>query len=259
MKLLKLGATGSDVRKWQTFLSGQGLYHGLINGIFNEITKASSQAFQSLRGLEPDGKVGDKTVGAAMMIGLSVVTDNSNAKDSPNWPPKPDFNPLTSNAERAAVFGQFAFRSRPLPDNPENIEVTDNWVRENIVMANLPQLVSIKGSAKVSFHKKGKDQLEKMWREWERAGLLHLVLTWSGSYVPRFIRGSRTVLSNHAFGTAFDINVEWNQLGTVPALVGRKGSVRELVDIANSNGFYWGGHFTRLDGMHFEVAKVKRL
>jgi hypothetical protein len=29
-----------------------------------------------------------------------------------------------------------------------------------------------------------------------------------------------------------------------------------LVGIANDNGFYWGGHFTRLDGMHFEIAKL---
>jgi hypothetical protein len=34
--------------------------------------------------------------------------------------------------------------------------------------------------------------------------------------------------------------------------------VRELVPIANAFGFYWGGHFGagRVDGMHFEVAKV---
>jgi hypothetical protein len=71
------------------------------------------------------------------------------------------------------------------------------------------------------------------------------------------VRGSKTVLSNHAFGTAFDINVNWNRLGTIPALVGQKGSVRELVQIANNNGFYWGGHFTRKDGMHFEIAKIQ--
>jgi len=43
----------------------------------------------------------------------------------------------------------------------------------------------------------------------------------------------------------------------LPALVGQKGSVRELVPIANENGFFWGGHFNdRLDGMHFEIAKI---
>jgi hypothetical protein len=76
--------------------------------------------------------------------------------------------------------------------------------------------------------------------------------------VARFVRGraAQGILSNHAFGSAFDINYDWNKLGAVPALAGQKGSVRELVSIAQENGFYWGGHFERLDGMHFEVAKI---
>jgi hypothetical protein len=38
---------------------------------------------------------------------------------------------------------------------------------------------------------------------------------------------------------------------------GKKGSVRELVPIANKHGIYRGGHFKgRPDGMHFEVARV---
>jgi hypothetical protein len=120
----------------------------------------------------------------------------------------------------------------------------------------VPQLIPIKGTATVYFHKKGANQLVKLFKDWETAGLLYKVLTWDGAYNPRFVRGSKTVLSNHAFGTAFDINVNWNRLGAIPALVGQKGSVRELVQIANNNGFYWGGHFSRKDGMHFEIAKV---
>ena len=50
-------------------------------------------------------------------------------------------------------------------------------------------------------------------------------------------------LSNHAWGTAFDINAKWNPFTHIPALVGSTGSVRELVKIANDFGFYWGGHF----------------
>ena len=37
----------------------------------------------------------------------------------------------------------------------------------------------------------------------------------------------------------------------------QKSSVRELVPIAHDHGFYWGGHFSRCDGMHFEVARVQ--
>lgn len=37
--------------------------------------------------------------------------------------------------------------------------------------------------------------------------------------------------------------------------MGKQGCVRELVEIATEQGFYWGGHFkSRPDGMHFEVA-----
>ena len=65
-------------------------------------------------------------------------------------------------------------------------------------------------------------------------------------------------MSNHAFGSAFDINAEQNTLGTRPPLVGQHGSVRQLVPIANKWGFYWGGHFGgRQDGMHFEIAFIK--
>jgi len=39
--------------------------------------------------------------------------------------------------------------------------------------------------------------------------------------------------------------------------VGARGSVRELVQIANGLGFFWGGHFSGTpDGMHFELAQL---
>ena len=82
------------------------------------------------------------------------------------------------------------------------------------------------------------------------------IVGWGGSFAPRFIRGSKTTLSQHAHGSAFDINVPWNGLGARGALVGEKGSVRELVLTAHRHGFYWGGWFTRKDPMHFEVARI---
>lgn len=256
LKLIRINSQGPLVTSWQFFLLGQGLYHGPADGNFDKDVQSATIEFQRRHNLEPDGIVGNKTFGVAMQFGFSGILDERDDRSGPDFPKPPSFQPLVSNEQRAAIFGKFSFVPDPLPNNKENIKVTDNWVNQNIVTASVPQLISIKGSQKVQFHKVAAAQLEKLWKDWEDAGLLPLVLTWGGSYVPRFIRGSRTTLSNHSFGSAFDINVAWNHLGTVPALVGQKGSVRELVQLANENGFYWGGHFTRKDGMHFEVARI---
>jgi hypothetical protein len=257
LKLIRINSKGPLVTSWQFFLIGQQLYDGIADGNFTSEVQHATIEFQRINNLQPDGIVGNKTYGLAMQLGFDGTIDDRTDRSGADFPKPPSFQPLVSNEERAKVFGKFSFVSQPIPGNPENIKVTGNWVSKNIVMTSIPQLINIKGSDKVQFHQIAANQLVKLWKDWERAGLLPLVLTWGGSYVPRFIRGSRTTLSNHSFGSAFDINVAWNQLGAVPALVGQKGSVRELVQIANQNGFYWGGHFSRKDGMHFEIAQIK--
>ena len=260
MRVLKLGVKGSDVKSWQLFLIGQGFQPGPANGEFGEATRQATAAFQHKNKLDGDGAAGNQTIGKAMMLGFVVLDDDDPSKTGPNFPAKPAFPPLSSNAARQKVFGKFAFVAKPLPDNPENILITDNWERDNIVSFPVPQLIGVKGapaSGKIRFHRLAQPPMEKLWAAWAKAGLLDRVLGWSGSFVPRFVRGSTTVLSNHSFGSAFDINVPFNPLGAMPALVGQKGCVRELVPIANGFGFYWGGHFDRLDGMHFEIAFLK--
>ncbi len=258
LKLIKINSQGDLVKNWQTFLTGHGFFEGEVSGTFDAETKNATIAFQQNNNLQPDGIVGNKSFGMAMQLGFEGIIDDRNDKSGAGFPPKPAFSPLTGNDERQAIFGTFTFVPKPVPGNPENIQITSQWVQENIITVSIPQLIHIKGSEKVQFHKKAANQIQKLWNEWETAGLLHLILTWEGSYVARFVRGKakQQILSNHAFGSAFDINFEWNRLGTIPALAGQKGSVRELVNIANSNGFYWGGHFSRLDGMHFEIAKL---
>lgn len=256
LKVLRIGDKSDDVKKWQYFLFGQKFYNGEIDGDFGIRTQEATIKFQKQYKLQPDGVVGNKSYGAAMLLGFGATEDTVSGKHTDKWPLKPNFKPLLTDNEKRALFGNFTYVPDPLPKDKERIKVTDNWEHDNLIMVDIPQLVTIKGSARVYFHEKAAAQLQKMWSDWEEAGLMHLILTWGGSYNPRFIRGSRTTLSNHAFGTAFDINIAWNPLGAVPALVGQKGSVRELVEIANKNGFYWGGHFSRLDGMHFEVAKI---
>ena len=176
------------------------------------------------------------------------------------YPPNPNFKPLISTPERQRVFGTFQYVAKPVKGNPENIVVTDNWAKLNIVRAYIPQLEGVPYAPHdgcILLHRLVVPQTVSLFAAWEQAGLLKYILSWGGSYVPRFIRGSRSILSNHAFGSAFDLNAPWNALGRQPAPRGAQGSVMELVALANENGFYWGGHFSnRLDGMHFEAAHI---
>lgn len=262
MNVLRQGQTGSDVEKWQNFLIGQG-FDLVADGSFGPGTQAATVAFQTKYSLDADGVVGRGTLAKAIELGFGEASDDAAGADdetSPKWPPPPSFSPLSAT-DRAQVFGTFRYEPAPVPGNPEAIVVRDNWAMTNITTVEIPQLkglVGAPGSGKVPFHTLAAGQFKALWQAWEDAGLLPLVLSWAGSYAPRFIRGSRTYLSNHAWGTAFDINAGWNPLGAEPALVGKQGSTRKLVQLANENGFYWGGHFGgRPDGMHFEVAALK--
>lgn len=260
--------TGEDVSRWQAFLVGQRFQSGEADGSFGPMTRDATMVFQRRNLLTPDGTVGTQTAAKAMSLGFDPLVDDDMSETGPNWPPPPDnLRQLVTNADREATFGKFAYRSAPVAGSPEAILITDSWARNNISQVSIPQLRGIQGapgSASVPFHKNGAAQLVALWAAWEAAGLLPLVLSWAGSWVPRFVRGSTTVLSNHAFGTAFDINPLQNGLGAKPALVGERGSVRKLVPIANSCGFWWGGHYgsstpgvVRTDGMHFELAASK--
>jgi hypothetical protein len=257
MEILRAGSEGEAVRRWQHFLLGQELLGSAVDGVFGPLTEAATKAFQKRRKLTVDGTVGGRTIAAALQAGFDPgFSDPLGGTSGPDWPPPPPFKPLISNLERGAVFGVFRFE--PIAGG-DDIRILGNWEKENIVRITVPQLEGVEGApaaGRIRVHRLVGAQVQALFQAWEDAGLRNRILTWAGSFAARYVRGSRTTLSNHAWGTAFDINVAWNARGHVPALRGEKGSVRELVPIANDHGFYWGGHFTRRDGMHFEVARV---
>lgn len=261
MKTLRRGSRGAEVKAWQTFLLGQRLAVGVVDGIFGPKTDAATRDFQRSQGLAIDGIVGPVTYGRAMLLGFDPLEEDEKDTDKtgPNWPPRLAGLSSPSSSLRKRLFGTFEYTPAPTRWNPEGIKILGDWKTKNIVRVTIPQLKGVEGAHSkgiVSFHRAGVDALKRTFEQWEAEGLIHLLRSWAGSFVPRFIRGSRTILSNHAYGTAFDINVPWNPLGARPALVGKPGSVRELVPIAQENGFAWGGHYRRRpDGMHFELVK----
>src|SRR5688500_1265797 len=81
-------------------------------------------------------------------------------------------------------------------------------------------------------------------------------LVWPGiwGYAERTIRGSSTTLSNHASGTAIDLNAPRHPLGVRGTFSAAQ--VRTIHDIVAFTGgaVRWGGDYTgRPDDMHFEI------
>jgi hypothetical protein len=257
LETLQVGSKGPFVEQWETFLRGQDLLMDKeVDNNFTESTAAATREFQKRYQLGFDGKAGNQTVGYAMAhLGFEVLE-----LSSPDFPPKPpDAKPL-GFAERQKLLGEIQFEPAPVAGNPEAIRITNDWQRHHLGTVMIPQLKGVFGAPAngiIEFNKVAIPQLQALFQDWEREGLLNRLLGWGGSFAPRFIRGSRTTLSQHAHGSAFDCNVPWNPLGARAALIGEKGSVRELVLTAYRHGFFWGGHYAaRKDGMHIEVMKI---
>ena len=260
VRVLRLGNKGASVVRWQHFLIGRRHLRGRADGDFGDETERATRAYQRSKGITADGIAGPCTLGAALTNGFDIgFTGHANLTPGPTLT-------TPNDSMRRQLFGAFEFECAPNAENPEAITILGDWEAKNITAVTLPQLKGIpvcgepSQAGQMRFHRKAANQLQKLWAAWASAGLIDRVLTCEGSYNPRLVRGqqgNKGQLSSHAYGSAFDINQEWNRLGCIPAYEGATGSVRELVGIANECGFFWGGHFkTRLDGMHFEVAKL---
>lgn len=253
------------VEDLQTYLVGED-FELIVDGRYGPNTAQKVREYQKSRALEQDGRVGPQTWGQMLAEGFrpaDYVADpeafqrmpgREGAWMGPDWPAKPAIR-----APRGMqLLGQdFAYTPDPLPSMPEHIKPDPMWVQENIAAVKIPQLVGVVGApadGEIWFNKQLVSQIQALFQLWEDLGLADLLLAYAGSWVSRYVRGSRTKLSNHAFGAAFDINVPWNGYRKQPALVGSKGSVRKLVPVAYRLGFYWGGWYN--DGMHFEAYKI---
>ena len=256
MKVLRLNSTGPVVKRWQQFLRGRGLLVD-TTGTFDAATDKATRKFQGMYNLTVDGVVGNQTLTKAGELGFELV--DYVAEPDSGYPPAPGFGSLTP-AVAQAKFGPLQFVASPTTSNPEKITITNGFDTNRLQRLTVPQLVGIPGapaSGKVLVHQLAATAFAGLWAAWQAAGYLNLVLSYDGTYDPRFVRGSaaKQTLSNHAFGVAFDINVAWNPFGAEPASRGTKGCLYDLVPIANQHRFFWGGHYkTRRDGMHFEYV-----
>lgn len=261
---LKLGSQGENVRRIQQWLNERLNARLTVDGDFGPATEAALKRWQRLAGLSPDGIWGHATTARATALGFGGF----DASVPTLARPVRGFAKFLSNSERWSTFGRFKFRRNPQGDR-EAITITDDWPSRNIITVRLPMLERVAGAShNQRVHRLAARQLVALWHVWDAVGLMDRVTTFDGLWVPRFIRGTplwkmqalaHLSLSNHAVGTAFDINARANPLGGRDARPGEKGCVWELVPIAVSLGWFWGGWFSRNDGMHFEISRIMTL
>src|SRR5262249_2473740 len=267
---IAFGDVGADVRRLQEFLVTKGADLS-PDGHFGPRTRTALIKWQHDRGLSQSAMVDRFTRAALEADGLVLRTPPSaTAQTGFDWPAKPASLPQPNPGLTESLFGRFDFKWSPTPDNPERIEILNNWVEDNIVTLDIPELNNclfavgntyhVSAVGRIECHKLAAPKFTQLFAAWRTANLIDRVITCAGAFNARLIRGStsakRSNLSNHSWGTALDINDDQNKRKHVPVALDARGCVRELVEIANSLGFYWGGHFTTKDGMHFELAKL---
>ncbi|GMV39880.1 MAG: hypothetical protein AMXMBFR64_15960 [Myxococcales bacterium] len=135
----------------------------------------------------------------------------------------------------------------------KHVTISDpaDWESQNIVRVSVSDI----GLSGMRFHKKVARQFVALFKA--VSGTVIKPLTNSGTCVARTITNNEKKLSNHALGTAIDINAAENPYNGTQAKRGAAGSVAEIADKCADFGIYWGGWYSsKKDPMHFEAVKV---
>jgi peptidoglycan hydrolase-like protein with peptidoglycan-binding domain len=273
------GMLGADVARLQQTLNATQGETLTADGVYGGQTFSAIKRLQEKSGLAADGQCKGQTLKKIRDLGYPAIEFQvGDGNDDLNWPKKPSSSKLKqpTAAITQGLFGSFEFEHTPVPDNPQKIKILHGWVSQNIITVTVPQLVgvpvpisdahAVPSDGKVQCHKAAKQKILDLFSAWDSAGLTPKILTWYGCFNARLKRNTIDPvpenLSNHSWGSAFDINAKQNWLGQLPAVMGARGCVREFVSTAIDMGVYWGGHFgspatiKSRDGMHFEIAKL---
>jgi hypothetical protein len=83
---------------------------------------------------------------------------------------------------------------------------------------------------------------------------IYALLGSAGMLCARFVRGSRTAISNHSWGTAIDLTIAGSLDAPGNGRVQR--ALALIAPIFNRHGWFWGATFGREDAMHFECGQA---
>ncbi len=222
--IFKIGSQSDNVSNIQSALKALGLYQGIIDGVFGEKTQNAVIEFQKKRKLNADGIVGPIT--------WEILFPKT-------LPHLPEILVPRSRDEVYQLFGD------PLDSG--------YWKAYGGFCETPSELNHV-----FSYQLEGKNGFwcnklliplfQNVYNSIALAGLSNKLISFDGCWNVRYIRGGNQ-LSMHSWGIAVDHNAQTNSLGS-------EGDMNmDIVEIFESEGFFWGGNFKRKDPMHFEFSE----
>ena len=208
---------------------------GSIDADFGINTERATSIFQFKMGLPNTGKLDRPTLDVAETLGYKVQPNNYYQSKPVDFPSRPTSLSSPANASRNRDFTCFKFMQLPRNRRPDDESIVQkgscdgrepDWAAAHIVTIPIPQLDFAKGyDGRFRCHKKAAPIFAALFAKWEAENLLHLIRSYEGCFVARYIRGNSPgpdghglknssdvgVLSNHSFGSTFDINFVDNQ------------------------------------------------
>lgn len=153
------------------------------------------------------------------------------------------------------IVGDVIFQLVSSRNGSQHVVLCGEFERQNMTVVQLPFLASVPGapaSGRIRLHKIAAPSLVAAFTELNESIYWKELLSYDGAFVPRLIRGSYDILSNHALGIAIDLNAAWNPMGKPPTPAGETGSLFNIAEIFKSYGWSWGGDWRNPDAMHLE-------
>ncbi|MGL4738501.1 MAG: M15 family metallopeptidase [Cellulosilyticaceae bacterium] len=149
-------------------------------------------------------------------------------------------------------FGNFNYRDL----DGGRIEVSPIWVTANIVKLEVPQALRTKFPESLEVHQLSVPNWRKVFEIFlQEPELLKLITTFDGVYMARHIRWDRSKgISNHAWGTAIDLNASRFPLGKRIEVMKMPNNPNNILfeKVFKVAGFSWGNSYA--DPMHFELV-----
>lgn len=149
------------------------------------------------------------------------------------------------------LFGDVKFKTKhSVWIRGDKISFISGFDASKIKEIYISQLKNVPGAnnGKLFFHIDGHDQLQQVFKDIEKLKLLKFIRSCGGTLSMRLRKPTNGHLSklpsNHAFGTAIDLNYDDKALGA---------TVSPVAPVFEASGFKWGADFN--DPMHFEIEE----